>query len=224
MAVRMFIICVRTTLRAVSRSSGAVGLGIGGRVGSPGIGESVGSVRDGRVGRGPRVGRVGRVGSTGTYGAVGMGSGGMTCRGALSTSMSRRSTAVSPTLTSIGVARAVPSMAATAKIAVKAFIVVVSGNDCFELMLFEAWPKYVRKTSKLRVECAGSNYCEGTMMMRRISPRGISWHLNTRLVCKFLPNLPLMVMTSDVLKSGQLLIVESSIPPNTDSGLVIHNC
>lgn len=31
-----------------------------------------------------------------------------------------------------------------------------------------------------------------------------------------------MVMPSDVLKSGQLLIVESSIPPNTDSGLVIQ--
>lgn len=140
MAVRMFMICVRTTLRAVSRSVGVVGVGIGGRVGSPGIGESVGSVRDGRVGRGPRVGRggrvgrVGRVGSTGTYRAVGMGSGGMSCRGALSTSTSRRSTAVSPTLTLIGVARAVPSMAATAKIAVKAFIVMVSGNDCFELM------------------------------------------------------------------------------------------
>lgn len=57
---------------------------------------------------------------------------------------------------------------------------------------------------------------------RRIFPQRISWHLNTRLACKFLPNLPLIVMPSDVLKSGQLLIVGSSIPPNADSGLVIQ--
>lgn len=37
-----------------------------------------------------------------------------------------------------------------------------------------------------------------------------------------LSSLPLIVVPSDVLKAGQLLIVESSIPPNTDSGPVIQ--
>lgn len=49
--------------------------------------------------------------------------------------------------------------------------------------------------------------------------RGYSWHLNTRrLVCKLQSGLPLIVVLSDVLKSGQLIIVGSSIPP----GLVIQ--
>lgn len=101
MAVRMFMICVRAILRALIRSSGVVGMGIGARVGSGGRTGDVGSTRLGRVGRVGRVGSVGivkvgtgaRLGSKGTYGIVGKGN---TCGAALSTSTSRRSTAVSP--------------------------------------------------------------------------------------------------------------------------------